>query len=251
MRMKIIIVISLLIGAVWLSGCVETDSHPEPVVKYVYVKETPIPKPKPTPIPTSTSTSTSSTGPLHAIVNGEQDDPVYMNYNSNVEEDIKEVCSEFSQYMPTYMEDEVDCDDMAVFLWNKLQEKGVKTFIVVGRVDGEETPFSMCDHAWLVCQTPGGSMVIEPTLPAVIYSNGYLVFSSPAKIEEILNEGVQEGNISREEYEYIMNNEDVKKEIFERYKSTFVEDPTIFDRYRYGFYYAKPSDMRADIGDRW
>ena len=233
MRMKIIIVISLLIAAVWLSGCIETESHSAPEVKYVYVHDTPTSQPpqivyvketpKPTPKPISTpkprptskslSISTSNTGPLHAIISGGLDDPMYVNYNDDVDKDIKEVCLEFSQYMPTYMEGETDCDDMAVYLWNKLQEKGVKTLLVVGRVGDKNPPFNECDHAWLVCQSPSGSIAIEPTIPAMIYNNGYLIFRNS--------------------------------------KSSFTEDPTMYDKYRYGVYYAKPSDMRADLGDRW
>ena len=151
----------------------------------------------------------------HSELGVKLDDPVYVNYNDDVDKDIKDACWEFSQYMPAYMEDEVDCDDMAVYLWNKLQEKGVKTILVVGMLDGEYTPFNKCNHVWLRCMTPDGGITIEPTIPAVIYSNGYYTFSSGY------------------------------------YKSHFNEDPNMDYKYHYGFYYAKPSDMRADLGDRW
>ena len=263
MRMKIIIVISMLIAAVWLSGCIETESHSAPEVKYVYVHDTPTsqppqivyvketPKPTPKPISTPKSISTSNTGPLHAI-QGEIDDPVYMNYNDDVEGDINDVCYEFLQYMPTYMEGETDCDDMAVYLWNKLQEKGVKTLLVVGSDDGKNTPFNECDHAWLQCRTPTGGITIEPTIPAVIFSNGYRTFSTPAEIDAFVANYLRE-NLSCSPREVVdaMNDEEKMKEVHETLKSTFIEDPTMSDKYRYGFVYTKPSDMRADIGDRW
>ena len=264
--LTVVLAISLLIVAVGLmpNSTTTTKSHPAPEVRYVYVEATPTPQPPrvvyvketptptPEPTPKSIPTPTPTTEPLHAIISGGLDDPVYMNYNDDVEGDIEEVCLEYAQYMPAYMEGETDCDDMAVYLWNKLQEKGVKTLLVVGRADGKKTPFGECDHAWLYCPTFTGGVTIEPTMPAMIYSNGYRIFSTPAEIDALVT------NYLRENLSYspaliaeVMNDDEIMKEVYEALKSTFIEDPTMSEEYRYGFFYAKPSDVGVDIGDRW
>lgn len=239
---RFVVVIYMLVIAVVLTGCIESDTHAEPEVRYIYVKETPTPTPTPTPEPNL----------FHYIPHDELDDPVYENYDDNVNEHIKEVCSEFAEYMPAYMGGEVDCNDMAVYLWNKLQERGIKTVLVLGSTDGEYTSFGECNHVWLRCLTPNAGYTIEATTPAIIYSNGYRTFRTSDEIEVLVAEDMRERKASLPSgFEYAMDEETYEKRVRESYKSRFIEDTTKTDKYSYGFYYAKPSDLRADLGDRW
>jgi len=231
-RLTVLVLISCV---VMLSGCIESGSYSEP---------------------------------RHYIPYDDWHDPVYVNYGDDVNEDIKEVCWEFLQYMPTYMRGEVDCSDMAVYLWNKLQEKGVKTVLVVGSIDGEYTPFNECDHIWLQCRTPTGCITIEPTTPAIIYSNGYATFRTESEVDELMvtnSERFQNdffevydemypgapSNIRELAMEIWIQSPEVMERHREYHKYRFIEDSSKFDKYSYGFRYAKPSDLRADVGDRW
>lgn len=252
-----VIAVMLSITVIVLSGCIESGSSPEPETRYVYLEATPTPVQ--TPIPTSQ--------PRHCIPFDERDDPMYVNYNDDIQDDINEVCSEFAEYMPIYIRGEVDCSDMAVYLWNKLQESGVKTLLVAGTTDGEFTPFDECDHVWLSCRTPTGSITIEPTMPAVIYSNKYITFRTEEEVEELLTDSLdrayKESRIKSpgftdegfdDHWEECMDTEDMrelKRSLEENFRYQSNEKPDDFPDYSYGFHYAKPSDLRADVGDRW
>lgn len=256
-----IVAVMLSVIVVLLSGCIESDSSPEPEVRYVYVKETPTPVQTPVPTPQLTPK------PFHNIPYDKLDDPMYVNYNDDVDDHIEEVCSEFAEYMPVYMRSEVDCSDMAVYLWNKLQEAGVKTLLVAGTTDGEYTPFDECDHVWLQCRTPTGIITIEPTMPATIYRNTYITFRTEEEVEEILTESLDVAYkearsrtpmLTDEEFddhwEETMDDDymrELQTEMEESYRYQSNVKPDDFSDYSYGFHYAKPSDLRADVGDRW
>ena len=250
-RLTVLVLISCV---VMLSGCIESDSSPGPEVRYTIVKETPTP-----------------VQPRHCIPYDERHDPVYVNYGDDVDDHIEEVCSEFVEYMPVYMRGEVDCSDMAVYLWNKLQERGVKTILVLGSTDGEYTPFGECDHVWLRCLTPDAGYTIEPTTPAIIYNNGITTFRTSEEVDELMVSYTQKSRsnflkLYDEMYPgapsdlrelaceiWLECPESVEKHdmAIEHYKCRFIEDSSKTDKYSYGFYYAKPSDLRADVGDRW
>jgi hypothetical protein len=220
------------------------------------------------PIPTTTPVR-----PEYNLQKSERDTPIYINYNVDVTvEAIREVCSEYKDSL-VYMQGETDCNDMAVYLWNMLQKKGVKTLLVIGTSDGEHTPFADCDHAWLACDTPDGYIYIEPTVPMVICSNCVYTFRTSEEVDEYMIKTLEESKQDlirdiREEYPHLTEEEiETTYEILlssEKGQARLVAlrssaryiirerpgDYSDFD-YRQGYYYAKPSDMRKDIGERW
>jgi hypothetical protein len=214
------------------------------------------------PIPTTTPVR-----PEYNLQISERDTPIYINYNVDAaEEAITDVCSEYKDSL-VYMQGETDCNDMAVYLWNMLQKRGVKTLLVIGTPDGEYTPFADCDHAWLACNTPDGNIHIEPTVPMVIYSN--CVHTTQDEIDAYMESWEEESYreirddypyLSDEEFDTIWRSVTNSEECQERrikvrsglqyIRSERPGDYSDFD-YRQGYYYAKPSDMRKDIGERW
>ena len=108
-----------------------------------------------------------------------------------------------------YIENEYDCNDMAVDIWNMLEVNEptpIQSIIVIGNLDEEDETFEDCNHAWLVIlNKPEGGVVtiyaLEPT--------------------------------NAEIYKYTGDKNAPAAEYFN------------------GFFYEKPSDLRADLGDRW
>ena len=103
-----------------------------------------------------------------------------------------------------YIENEFDCNDMSLDLWNMLYKEGIVSIIVIGDLDREKESFIQCNHSWIVVinSPPGSSYIslyaIEPTNDR-IYTYG----------------------------------------------------PPRNAQYFEGFFYASPSALRADLGDRW
>ena len=153
-----------------------------------------------------------------------------------------------------------------------LQKKGVKTLVVIGTPDGEHTPFADCDHVWLACNTPDGLICIEPTVPMVIYSNYVYTFRTSEEVDEsIENDVFLQSTIKQWERdkewwrelskEYNIDYKSDEYELFQEELATIRSNRRIisskrpgdysdFD-YRQGYYYAKPSDLRKDVGNRW
>jgi hypothetical protein len=207
-------------------------------------------------------TPTTPIHPEHNLQKSERDGPMCVNYNEDAtEEAIMNVCSEYKDSL-VYIKGETDCNDMAIYLWNMLQKEGVKTLLVIGTPDGEHTPFAACDHAWLACNTPDGYIYIEPTVPMVIYSNCVYTFRTSDEIDKYLENTAkrimdermrQDPSLTLEDYEtyikMLKNDEEMRSK--SRYdKQHRPGDYSDFD-YRQGYYYAKPSDLRKDIGERW
>ena len=49
-----------------------------------------------------------------------------------------------------YVEGILDCDDMAMDIWNILDKRGITSAIVVGNLDIDKERFTETDHAWLI-----------------------------------------------------------------------------------------------------
>lgn len=216
------------------------------------------------PIPTTTPVR-----PEYNLRGSELDSPTYINYNADAtEEAIIDVCSEYKDSL-VYMRGETDCNDMAVYLWNMLQKRGVKTLLVIGTPDGEYTPFDECDHAWLACDTPDGYIHIEPTVPMVIYGNCVYTFRTQDEIDAYMESWEEESyRKNRDDYPYLSDGEfdtiwrsvtnseedqERRNELISGLRNIQSERPSDYSDfdYRQGYYYAKPSDMRKDIGARW
>jgi len=216
------------------------------------------------PIPTTTPVH-----PEHDLQKSERDSPIYINYDADAaEEAVMDVCSEYKDSL-VYIQGETDCNDMAIYLWNMLQKRGVKTLLVIGTPDGEHTPFADCDHAWLACDTPDGYIHIEPTVPMVIYSNYVYTFRTQDEIDAYMESWEEESyRENRDDHPYLSDEEfdtiwrsvttsEEGQELRSKLRSGLWDiqserpgDYSDFD-YRQGYYYAKPSDLRKDIGDRW
>jgi hypothetical protein len=216
------------------------------------------------PIPTTTPVR-----PEYNLQKSERDSPIYINYNADVTaEAIMDVCSEYKDSL-VYIQGETDCNDMAIYLWNMLQKRGVKTLLVIGTPDGEYTPFADCDHAWLVCKTPDGAIYIEPTVPMVIDSSCVCTFRTQDEIDAYMERCDEESYREiRDDYPYLSSEEFdkiwrsiISSEEYQEMRSKFrlgaryiqserPGDYSDFD-YRQGYCYAKPSDMRKDLGERW
>jgi len=216
------------------------------------------------PIPTTTPVR-----PEHDLQKSERDSPIYINYDADAaEEAVMDVCSEYKDSL-VYIEGETDCNDMAIYLWNMLQKRGVKTLLVLGTLDGGPTPFADCNHAWLACDTPDGYMYIEPTVPMVIYGNCVYTFRTQDEIDTYMESWEEESyRENRDDYPYLSDEEfdtiwksvtnseeDQERRSKLRSSARYIRcerpgDYSDFD-YRQGYYYAKPSDLRKDIGERW
>ena len=105
-----------------------------------------------------------------------------------------------------YIENEYDCNDMAIDIWNMLAKDEITSIIVIGDLDEDGETFADCNHAWLAILNQTSNDVV--TIYALEPTNGEI-------------------------YPYTGKETDPNRKYFE------------------GFFYAKPSDMRTDLGDRW
>lgn len=70
-----------------------------------------------------------------------------------------------------YIQNETDCDDMAVDIWNMLLAQNIKSVIVVGNLDKKNASFAETNHAWLVVYNAQGQYaILEPTTGEIIYA---------------------------------------------------------------------------------
>jgi cell division protein FtsB len=70
----------------------------------------------------------------------------------------------------TFIEGEMDCNDIAVSLWNMLLTAGIKSVIVVGNLDMVGETFAESNHAWLYVFNARGEVIyLEPTTGEVFF----------------------------------------------------------------------------------
>jgi len=114
-----------------------------------------------------------------------------------------------------YVPGETDCNDMAIDLWNMLHKKGITSVIAIGNLDMTGEKFTESNHAWLMIFTPKAYLVLEPTSGTVFIpvKDGGLACKGEAGV------------------------------LYESKHSKF--------QYIEAWFYAKPSDLRADVGERW
>ncbi|MCX6013759.1 MAG: hypothetical protein NTV30_10265 [Chloroflexi bacterium] len=103
-----------------------------------------------------------------------------------------------------YVENEYDCNDMAVDFWNMLQKLEINSIIVIGNLEKKNENFADCNHAWLIILNKT-SADGKPAIYAIETTEGR-----------------------------VYNYTDVSKV-----------------QYFEGFFYSKPSDLRADLANRW
>jgi DNA gyrase/topoisomerase IV subunit A len=69
-----------------------------------------------------------------------------------------------------FIEGEMDCNDMAVSLWNMLLTAGIKSVIVVGNLDMVGETLAESNHAWLYVFNARGEVIyLEPTTGEVFF----------------------------------------------------------------------------------
>jgi hypothetical protein len=69
-----------------------------------------------------------------------------------------------------FIEGEMDCNDMAVSLWNMLLVHGIKSVIVVGNLDMVGETLAESNHAWLYVFNARGEVIyLEPTTGEVFF----------------------------------------------------------------------------------
>lgn len=199
---------------------------------------------------------TPISGPTHSIPRDEWNDPIYVNYGDNLHERVCEVCSEYANNKPMRVSGEVDDVDMATYLWSMLQENNIKAVLVLGepsdQVGSFGTPLDQCDHVWLICKKPNGSITVTTT-PSIIYSDGYYGVRTTAEINKCVTECLENDfmysntvdNFAEAMLQADLREKCRKRCICERH----VKSGTA-KNFAYRFLYAKPSDLRADVGDR-
>ena len=103
-----------------------------------------------------------------------------------------------------YTENEFDCNDMSLDLWNMLYKEEIVSIIVIGNLDKEKELFIDCNHSWIVVinSSPDGQSI---SLYAIEPTNDKIYIYGPPK----------------------------NAQYFE------------------GFFYALPSALRTDLGERW
>lgn len=71
------------------------------------------------------------------------------------------------KYHETHVNNEsemVECGDMACDLWEMLENEGIHTKIMIGRLDREVANLSEADHAWVVAEiAPNTWLALDPT----------------------------------------------------------------------------------------
>lgn len=68
-----------------------------------------------------------------------------------------------------YIFGENDCNDMAVDLWERLNDNGIISLIAVGNLMKSDETFLECNHAWLVVYNAEGSAMIIDAASAKLY----------------------------------------------------------------------------------
>jgi len=111
----------------------------------------------------------SADEPAHSMTWQEvESNPIYWNTNwrgldAELQTTAYDVASDYFQ-THTYIENETDCNDMSIDVWNMLHTKGITSVIVVGNQSLDDEYFAECDHAWLlVFNSKGYSFALEIT----------------------------------------------------------------------------------------
>jgi uncharacterized membrane-anchored protein len=173
------------------------------------------PVPHTTTIPATGDTSAKTTSGYHYASPEEVlSNPAYLNlaWQNNPGGLIRrtEVVNQLYFKTHIYIENETDCNDMAVDIWNMLQAEGIVSIVVAGNLGLAPSTYSLddCNHTWLLIllhqkdeYKPNG-FILEPT----------------------------NGNIYAGE--------------------DFELNPQLLN-YKGGFWYVKPSDLKADILEHW
>lgn len=134
-----------------------------------------------------------------------QNDTTYWNEMDDklLKDKLIELSAQSAEYH-MYVENEFDCNDMSLDLWNMLYKEEIISIIVIGDLDKEKESFIYCNHSWIVViNNPPGSSDI--TLYAIEPTNDKI----------------------------------------------YVYGPPRNSQYFEGFFYALPSALRADLGERW
>lgn len=110
-----------------------------------------------------------------------ESNPIYWNTNwRGLDAELQAKAYDVADYYfdtHTYIEDETDCNDMAVDVWNMLHTEGIKSVIVIGNHNLTGEYFNECDHAWLLLfNSEGYSFALETT-------EGTLFFAEDAEYD--------------------------------------------------------------------
>jgi hypothetical protein len=67
-----------------------------------------------------------------------------------------------------YVFGESDCNDMALEIWNDLNNQGILSLIVVGNLEMSRESFEECNHAWLMVYSgEGAAVALDPSCGGV------------------------------------------------------------------------------------
>jgi hypothetical protein len=67
-----------------------------------------------------------------------------------------------------YVFGESDCNDMVVEIWDRLNNQGILSLIVVGNLEMSREPFEECNHTWLMVYSgEGAAVVLDPSCGGV------------------------------------------------------------------------------------
>ena len=114
--------------------------------------------------------------PTHSITWQElESNTVYWNTNwQDLDAELQGTTYDVANYYfqsHTYIENETDCNDMAVDIWNMLHTEGIISVIVVGNHSLDEEYFNECDHAWLlIIDSDGYSFALETTEGTIYFA---------------------------------------------------------------------------------
>ena len=115
-------------------------------------------------------------------------DTKYWNTDWDVIELSRAISSINKQYHKThtYVEEEFDCNDMAVGLWNALQAKNITSVMVGGNLDLDNESFAESNHTWLLVTYVGIRLFAVETTNGEVYQVLYDIDSDDEGFKQYL-----------------------------------------------------------------
>jgi len=99
--------------------------------------------------------------------------------DADLQQAAREVNTAYHQWH-YYIEDETDCNDMAVDIWDMLRKRGILSLIAIGNLKIQNETLAQCTHAWIIIiNSSGKAFTLEPT-------NGQLYFKGDSNSQQYM-----------------------------------------------------------------
>ena len=92
----------------------------------------------------------------------------WLGHSTDLYNEVASITTAYSQ-THDYVLGVHDCNDMAIELWQWLEEKGIVSLITIGNLEKSNESFLECDHAWLMVYSGEGSAAAVDVVTASVY----------------------------------------------------------------------------------